>query len=235
MLVLMVGLVPIFPAFYVLYNLDYLVGGELDYSIEWSNLLAYTWPTALILIVVSMAIVIAARWAIFPRRVKPGSYSIYSSFYYRKWTLALCTEVVLETLNSLFATVYMRYWYRAMGARIGKGSEISTNLAGRYDLVEIGKGNFIGDEAIFGDEEIRNGYMTLATVKTGDRVFFGNAAIVPGGTQIEDGALIGVKSKVPDTLRVGRDETWFGSPAIKFPTRQKVTWARTRPMSRRQG
>jgi non-ribosomal peptide synthetase-like protein len=221
-LVLMVGLVPIFPAFYVLYNLDAFVGGDLDYTIPWSQLLMFTWPTALILIIVSMSIVIAMRWLILPTRVRAGSHSIYSSFYFRKWTMALGTEVVLETLNSLFATIYMRYWYRAMGAKIGKGSEISTNLAGRYDLVDIGKGNFIGDEAIFGDEEVRNGYMTLGTVKTGDRVFFGNAAIVPAGTVIEDGALIGVKSKVPDSLRVGRDETWFGSPAIKFPTRQKV-------------
>ncbi len=182
-LLLMIGLVPIFPAFYVLYNLDAWVGGELDYTIAWSDLLFYTWPTALILILVSMVIVIAVRWLILPR-VRAGTYSIYSVFYFRKWCVALCTEVVLETLNSLFATVYMRYWYKMMGAKIGKGSEISTNLAGRYDLVDIGEGNFIGDEAIFGDEEIRNGYMILGTVKTGDRVFFGNAAIIPAGSDI---------------------------------------------------
>lgn len=222
-LVLMIGLVPIFPAFYVLYNLDYLIGGEMDYTIAWSHLLLYTWPTALILIMASMAIIVTMRWSIFPRRIQPGSYSIFSPFYFRKWTMALATEVVLETLNSLFATIYMRYWYRMMGTKIGKGSELSTNLAGRYDLVEIGAGNFIGDEAIFGDEDVRCGYMRLDRVKTGDRVFFGNAANVAAGSLIEDGALIGVKSKLPDSLRVGKDETWFGSPAIKFPTRQKVS------------
>jgi non-ribosomal peptide synthetase-like protein len=221
-LMLMIGLVPIFPAFYVLYNLDYLIGGELDYSIAWSQLIFFTWPTAIILILASMAIVIALRWLIFPKRIKPGSYSIYSLFYFRKWSMALATEVLLETLNSLFATIYMRYWYVMMGTKIGKGSELSTNLAGRYDLVEIGKGNFIGDEAIFGDEDVRSGYMRLDTVKTGDRVFFGNAANIAAGSVIEDGALIGVKSKLPDSLHVGKDETWFGSPAIKFPTRQKV-------------
>ena len=220
-LLLMIGLVPIFPAFYVLYNLDAWVGGELDYTIAWSDLLFYTWPTALILILVSMVIVIAVRWLILPR-VRAGTYSIYSVFYFRKWCVALCTEVVLETLNSLFATVYMRYRYKLMGAKIGKGSEISTNLAGRYDLVDIGDGNFIGDEAIFGDEEIRNGYMILGTVKTGDRVFFGNAAIIPAGSVIEDGALIGVKSKMPESLHVKANETWFGSPAIKLPVRQRV-------------
>jgi non-ribosomal peptide synthetase-like protein len=221
-LMLMIGLVPIFPAFYVLYNLDYVIGGELDYTIPWSQLIFFTWPTAIILIVASMAIVVGLRWAIFPRRIKPGSYSIYSPFYFRKWSMALATEVLLETLNSLFATIYMRYWYRMMGAKIGKGSELSTNLAGRYDLVDIGKGNFIGDEAIFGDEDVRSGYMRLDTVKTGDRVFFGNAANVAAGSVIEDGALIGVKSKLPDSLHVKKNETWFGSPAIKFPTRQKV-------------
>ncbi|MGL4438625.1 MAG: Pls/PosA family non-ribosomal peptide synthetase, partial [Bosea sp. (in: a-proteobacteria)] len=221
-LMLMIGLVPIFPAFYVLYNLDYIIGGEFDYTIEWSQLIFFTWPTALILIIASMAIIVALRWIIFPNRIKPGSHSIYSLFYFRKWSIALATEVLLETLNSLFATIYMRYWYRMMGAKIGKGSELSTNLAGRYDLVDIGAGNFIGDEAIFGDEEVRSGYITLDTVKTGDRVFFGNAANIAAGSVIEDGALIGVKSKLPDSLHVKKDETWFGSPAIKFPTRQKV-------------
>ncbi len=217
----MVGLVPIFPAFYVLYNLDAWVGGVTDYEIPWSQLLLFTWPTAIVLIVVSMAIIIALRWLVLPV-VREGTYSIHSGFYYRKWTMALGTEVILETLNSLFATMYMRYWYIAMGTKIGKGSEISTNLAGRYDLVDIGEGNFIGDEAIYGDEEVRGGYMTLKSLKTGDRVFVGNGAIVPAGSILEDGALIGVFSKLPDHLHVKENETWFGSPALQLPTRQRV-------------
>ena len=63
--------------------------------------------------------------------------------------------MTLETLSSLYATVYMRAWYRLMGAKIGKDAEISTNLSGRYDLVEIGEKCFIADEVVFGDEEVR--------------------------------------------------------------------------------
>ena len=55
--------------------------------------------------------------------------------------MTLATEITLETLSSLYATVYMRAWYRLMGAKIGKDAEISTNLSGRYDLVEIGEKN----------------------------------------------------------------------------------------------
>ncbi|MFC3265687.1 Pls/PosA family non-ribosomal peptide synthetase, partial [Camelimonas abortus] len=222
---LMLGLLPIFPAFYLLYNLDTLFSGAADHEISWATLPLLALPTALALIVVSMAVIVACRWIILPRRVQPGTHSIHSWFYVRRWLMGLASEVTLETLNSLYATLYMRVWCRLMGAKIGKGSEISTNLAGRYDLVDIGDGNFLGDEVIFGDEEVRRGYMTLKRVKTGDRVFFGNDAIVPGGSVVENDALLGVKSRMPESLHVGAGETWFGSPAIRLPVRQKFSAA----------
>jgi non-ribosomal peptide synthetase-like protein len=40
---------------------------------------------------------------------------------------------------------------------------------------------------------------------------------------LEDDCLIGVKSRLPASLHVRKGETWFGSPAIQLPTRQKVT------------
>jgi non-ribosomal peptide synthetase-like protein len=217
----MLGLLPIFPAFLVLYNLDGLLDGVQDNSVSWVTLPFLAWPTAMVLIVISMAVIVAVRWILLPR-VRSGTFSIHSGFYLRKWVMGLASEVTLETLSSLYATVFMRVWYRMMGATIGKGTEISSNLAGRYDLIDLGKNNFVGDEVILGDEDIRNGYMTLNPVKTGDRVFFGNSAVVNGGAVIGDGALIGVKSKLPPSLQVGNDEIWFGSPAIKFPTRQRV-------------
>jgi non-ribosomal peptide synthetase-like protein len=220
----MLGLLPIFPAFFVLYNLDGLLDGVQDNSVSWVALPFLAWPTAMVLIVISMAVIVAVRWLLLPR-VRSGTFSIHSGFYLRKWVMGLASEVTLETLSSLYATVFMRVWYRMMGATIGRGTEISSNLAGRYDLIDLGKNNFVGDEVILGDEEIRNGYMTLNPIKTGDRVFFGNSAVVNGGAVIGDGALIGVKSKLPPSLQVGADEIWFGSPAIKFPTRQRVAAA----------
>jgi len=154
-------------------------------------------------------------------RVREGQYSIHSSFYLRKWTVALTTEVTLETLSSLFATVYMRAWYRLMGAKIGKDSEISTNLSGRYDLIEIGDKCFIADEVVLGDEDVRRGWMHLEKVKTGARVFIGNDGVLPPGSVIPTGALIGIKSKPPANSELSEGDTWFGSPPIKLPVRQK--------------
>mgnify|MGYP006873991023 CR=1 FL=1 len=66
---------------------------------------------------------------------------------------SFAVEVTLETLSSLFATVYMRAWYRLMGARMGQGAEISTNLGGRYDLADIG--------AVEGPDELRREFAAL--------------------------------------------------------------------------
>ncbi|WOJ89091.1 Pls/PosA family non-ribosomal peptide synthetase [Methylocapsa polymorpha] len=214
------GLLPIFPAFWVFDRIDDLIGvADVDRMLYMASIPVMAWPTSFVMVLVTVGFIAACRWVILPR-VRAGTYSVHSWFYLRKWAVALATEITLETLSSLYATVYMRTWYRLMGAKIGKDAEISTNLSGRYDLVEIGEKCFIADEVILGDEEIRNGWMYLKGVKTGPRVFVGNSAVVPTGAEIPANALIGIKSKPPANHLMSEGDTWFGSPPIKLPVRQ---------------
>ena len=213
------GLIPLIPAFYVIEKLDSVVSMFVDLNyLYYLPLLA--WPAAILDIVLVAAFITALRWILLPR-VKPGIYSVHSWFYLRKWSLSLAVEVVLDVLGALFATVYMRAWYRTMGMKIGKDSEISTSFPGVYDLVEIGDKCFIADLAVMGEEETKHGWMTLDRVTTGNQVFVGNAAIVPPGSHLGDGSLIGVYSRAPggDTVKAG--QTWYGSPAMSLPVRQK--------------
>jgi non-ribosomal peptide synthetase-like protein len=215
-----ITLVPIIPAFYLFDNLSDVFTSI--FSINYLYVLPLlAWPTAMALIAITVLAIALVRWTVLPR-VEAGTYSIHSWFYLRKWVVALATELTLETLSSLYATVYMRNWYRLMGAKIGKDAEISTNLAGRYDLTEIGEKCFIADEVVLGDEDIRRGWMFLKPVKTGARVFVGNDAVVPTGTSIPEGTLIGIKSRPPsDNSLMTGDDVWFGSPPIKLPVRQR--------------
>ena len=214
------GLLPIFPAFWVFDKVDQYFG-FIDRTLYLAAIPLMAWPTSFVLVLLTVGLIVVIRWTFLPR-VREGTYSIHSFFYLRKWAVALATEITLETLSSLFATIYMRTWYRLMGARIGKDSEISTNIAGRYDIVDIGDKCFIADEVILGDEDIRHGWMHLAKVSTGARVFVGNDAVVPPGAVIPEGALIGVKSKPPENDKLSPGDTWFGSPPIQLPVRQKM-------------
>ncbi len=216
------GLLPIFPAFWAFDRIEAAMKfSELQYHYYLAAIPLLAWPTAFVLVLTTIALVVAFRWLLLPR-AEAGTYSVWSSFYVRRWAVSLATEVALETLSSLYATLYMRTWYRLMGARIGTGSEIATNIAGRYDIISIGENCFVADEVAIGDEDIRRGWMHLKPVKTGDRVFIGNDAVVPPGIELPSDALIGVKSKPPTGQKIESGETWFGSPPIRMPVRQKM-------------
>ena len=222
-LIMMIGLLPIFPAFYVLYNIDNWTSGDYDYTIPWHLVPVYAWPAALALVFVSMGVAIVMRWMLLPDRVQPGQLlDLLAASISASGCSASPWRSMLETLNSLYATVFMRNWYRLMGCKLGRGTEISANFAGRYDLIEMGENNFIGDETIFGDEDIHRGWMILKRLKTGDRVFFGNNCRHRAGQRDRGRRADRREVAMPDSLHVKAGETWFGSPAIQLPTRQKV-------------
>ena len=123
------GLLPIFPAFCIFDRIDdQLRTGPISNYLWYLPILA--WPTAMVLIVVTVLLIAGVPLGRPAARDARASIRSIPGFYVRKWIVALATEVTLETLSSLFATVYMRGWYRLMGAKIGKGAEISTNLVG---------------------------------------------------------------------------------------------------------
>ncbi|GJE27911.1 Pls/PosA family non-ribosomal peptide synthetase [Methylobacterium organophilum] len=219
------ALLPVFPAFYLFDRYDTVLQALVGLDYHW-YLPVLTWPTAMLLVFGTAMLVTAIRWIVLPRAGE-GTHSIHSGFYLRKWTVGLASDVMLDTLSSLFSTVYMRHWYRLMGARIGRDTEVATNFAGRYDTIEIGDHCFVADEVVVGDEDIRRGWMTIRKVRTGSRVFIGNDAVLPPGTDIPDGCLIGIKSKPPAGSAIEPGDTWFGSPPLRLPVRQRFDDAQT--------
>jgi non-ribosomal peptide synthetase-like protein len=61
--------------------------------------------------------------------------------------------------------------------------------------------------------------------RIGDRTVIGNSALLPPGTTVAGGCLIGCLSTVPTETedRDRRGVTWLGSPAFSLPTRQQST------------
>ncbi|WP_245239746.1 Pls/PosA family non-ribosomal peptide synthetase [Methylobacterium variabile] len=214
------ALLPIFPAFYLFDRYDTVLQALVGIDYHWF-LPVLTWPTAMLLVLGTALLVTAIRWCVLPRRVKEGAYSIHSGLYLRKWTVGLACDVMLDTLSSLFSTVYMRRWYQLMGARIGRDTEVATNFSGRFDTIEIGDQCFVADEVVIGDEDIRRGWMTVRTVRTGARVFLGNDSVLPPGADVPDGCLIGIKSKPPADVALEPGEIRFGSPPLRLPVRQR--------------
>jgi non-ribosomal peptide synthetase-like protein len=125
-------------------------------------------------------------------------------------------------VGSLHATLYIAPWYRALGAKLGRFVELSTATSATPDLLEIGDGGTIADEVSLGAPRIENGWMTLAPTRLGRRAFAGNGAVIPQGTTLGDGALVGVLSLAPKdpSEAVRPNGSWMGSPPISLPRRQ---------------
>ncbi len=210
---------------------------EIDWVTKGYSYLVFAPMLALVYVLLMCALTIAVKWLLLGR-VKPGVYSIWSNFYVRYWFVRQLGELALDLLHPLYATLYVRPWYQALGARIGARAEVSTATSVVPDLIDIGAESFIADGVVFGAARAEPGAIRLERTRIGRRSFIGNSGLLPTGADIGDEVLIGVLSKPPqnraNALEPG--STWFGSPAIRLPHRQVVTvfdeGARFRPSKR---
>ncbi|WP_051078314.1 Pls/PosA family non-ribosomal peptide synthetase [Leeia oryzae] len=217
--------VPIFPAFVLVDWLDasWLDLSEGSYS---AGFIAFVYfllaiPATAILILTTALLSAAVRWAVLPR-LEAGSWSVHSHIYYRKWLTNQIQEASLSVLHGVYATLYAPWWYRLLGARIGKGAEISTAMGVVPDMLTLGDDTFIADAVMLGDDEIDAGWMTIRPTVIGDRSFVGNGAYVPDGTILPEGVLIGVQSTVPPNADIRSGDTWMGSPSMRLPAREQL-------------
>ena len=217
-----VGLL-IFPVLVIAALFPGIVGmNKLNYidPYYWYLLLA---PLAGLSFIVLLCLEIAVvKWVLLGK-VEPGSYRVHSFYYLRKWFVDQTMDLSLDVLGSLYASIYLAPWYRLLGARLGKGAEVSTASFISPDLLSIGDESFVADSVSLGAPRVRDGVVTIGNNHIGRRSFIGNSAMLPPGTVIGDSVLIGCLSAPPanpaDALKT--DSAWLGSPALFLPQRQK--------------
>jgi non-ribosomal peptide synthetase-like protein len=161
------------------------------------------------------------KWVFLPR-MKEGRYPLRGWFYWRKWFFTQLMQVSLEILGTLYSTLYLKPWFFVLGARLGKGSEISTVRHVNPEFLVAGAACFLADDVMIGAPGVRGGAISIGYVHVGDKTFVGNSALVPGGMVLGDGALIGCLSTTPAANPVPTGTSWFGSPAIHLPRRQEA-------------
>jgi len=150
--------------------------------------------------------------------IRPTTCSIYSSQYLRLWFNRYLMANTRQILMPLYATVYLPWFYRLLGAKIGKNTEISTLNEATPDLLDIGEGSFLADECIIGALRIHNGTAELLPVRIGNRSFVGNSALIKGGFRMGDNSLLALMSTATDARAFAEGKgQWLGSPAFPLP------------------
>ena len=216
---------PVFPSFVTIDwfdnadNFPWLQTNSVPLQLAKYFILAF--PATAVLIVCTALLSAGIRWSILPK-LKPGSYPVHGNIYCGKWLVNQIQESSLNVLHGVYATVYAPFWYRMLGAKVGKGAEISTALGVVPDMLTLGDETFIADAVLLGDEQIDRGWMTMHPTVVSRRSFVGNGAYIPDGTVLPENVLIGVHTCAPDNAQMKNGDTWLGSPPINLPAREEV-------------
>ena len=183
--------------------------------------MAFTVPASGLYVVLYCLLTAAIKWTLLGKQ-QPGSCSVHSLEYVRRWTVDALMQLSLMVVQPIYATIYLPSWLRLMGARIGARAEISTVDHISADLLEVGEESFIADSVSVGPAAVRDGVMSVDGTSIGRRSFIGNSAVLPAGSRVGENCLLGVMSLPPAGASEEQlsDSTWLGSPAIYLPRRQ---------------
>ena len=211
-----VVLVPLLPTIIIINNLD---NSTPDYDFSYLTIT----PSLALSYIIIFALVTVVLTRVLQWGIKPGKYPIYSMFYVRKWFADQLMSLSLIVLHPIYATVYVSLLFRALGAKVGKNTEISTASSVTHPLLELGEGSFIADAVTLGESDVRGQQLILDKTVIGNNSFVGNSALIPQGYSLPDNMLIGVLSTPPSNEQMADEKArnWFGSPAIALPRRQE--------------
>ncbi|MEO6521607.1 MAG: Pls/PosA family non-ribosomal peptide synthetase [Mucilaginibacter sp.] len=208
-------LLPLIPTIIAVNKLDN-AADDYDFTYLWLV------PVLATVYIVLFALETILLTRILQRGIKPGKYPIYSMLYVRKWMADQLMSLCLIVLHPIFASVYVSTFFRLLGAKVGKNTEVSTASSVTHPLLEIGSGAFIADAVTLGEADVRGQQLILEKTIINDSSFVGNSALIPQGYELPSNMLVGVLSTPPskEQLEDGKTHDWFGSPAIGMPRRQ---------------
>jgi non-ribosomal peptide synthetase-like protein len=165
--------------------------------------------------------VVLFKWLLIGRACA-GRYPVHGWFYIRNWVVEQLLAFAVDVAGPLHSTIFLKSWYRALGAKLGRFVEISTASTTTPDLLDIAEDCTIADEVSLGAARVERGWLTLAPTRLGRRAFVGNGAVIPAGTTLGAESLVGVLTVGPmDREQAALNGAcWLGSPAIFLKRRQ---------------
>src|SRR2546425_843860 len=171
---------------------------------------AWALASAVSVLPLLVLVAVAVKWLVLGR-VRAGRYPLWG-WYYLRWWFAQAV-VASVPADYLAGTPLLSFFYRLLGARIGRDVYLGTERLAAFDLTSIGDGASVDDDASLLGQTVEDGMLVIGPVTVGKRAFVGQRSVVREGGVLEDGARLDDLSLLPPGGRIPAGETWAGSPA----------------------
>ena len=166
------------------------------------------------------AVTVAAKWLLVGR-VRPGAHPLWSSFVWRNELADTFVEVLAAPwfAKAVAGTPLINVWFRAMGARIGRGVWCETYWLPETDLVDLGDGATVNQGSVVQTHLFHDRMLSMDTVTLRRGSTLGpNSVILPAAT-LGRHATVGPVSLVMRGESVPDKTTWIGNPIGPWVTR----------------
>lgn len=202
----------------------------------WVRLLSWPLPLKLLAVTISLAwayllfgfvllFVLAGARVLMRFKGKEGSIPIWSldaaQFASYNGLLMAARLTILPWFRN---GPLLPFFYRMMGAKIGKNVIINTTVIHDCDLLEIGDDAVIGGDACIIAHSAEKGHIHRKRVKIGKGATIGQYATILAGADIGDGAVVGANSVVPKNEVIAAGEVRGGVPARRL-NRESDAWS----------
>jgi non-ribosomal peptide synthetase-like protein len=159
-------------------------------------------------------IVVALKWIVVGR-YRPGEHPLWSRFV---WRAELVTAMHENLANPFFVdkldgTPFVSWFFRALGAKIGKRVYMGTTELTEYDLVTVGDEACLNEDCTLQTHLFEDRVMKVSNVHVGARCTVGSGAVVLYDAEMEEGSKLGSLSLLMKGETLPAWSSWEGSPA----------------------
>ncbi|GAA4522705.1 non-ribosomal peptide synthetase [Brachybacterium paraconglomeratum] len=179
-------------------------GAALLAALPWLPLAALAGFGALMVLVMVLTRLMALA-------IRPGHHPMRSAAGVSIWGTLRLLDEARTWLFPIYAGALTPLWLRLLGAKVGKGAEVSTVLL-IPSLVQVGEYSFLADDTLVGAYELGGGWIRVEHVKVGKRAFVGNSGMLAAGRKVPKQSLVAVLSAAPRRKTAKAGTSWLGSP-----------------------
>jgi len=183
-----------------------------DFSNGWLSFIAGLALLHIALVFCEVLVLIAAKWLIIGR-YRAGDFRFFSAYHYR-WMVMMLFDHAANIRGFLYGTAFNAWFYRAMGAKVGRNCFLS-GLAVEYDLLEIGDGVAIGMFCDTTCHTVENMVIKLAPVRIHSGACLCPFSFAMPGSVVEENAVLLEHTQVLKGETVPEGEVWAGIPAAR--------------------
>jgi len=162
----------------------------------------------------AVAVTILAKWCLVGR-YRPGEKPLWSTFVWRNELINALHEhlAVPFLVGALTGTPFISWYFRLLGARVGRRVYIETTDFSEFDLARIGDEAALNSECTVQTHLFEDRVMKMDFVNIGAQCSVGASSLVLYDTRMEAGARLGPLSLLMKGEALPAGTAWAGSPA----------------------